>query len=204
MPNCDFYATPQDQEGLLTWLFAEESCEVYELYSDFEQPLKRFRSAAEVLAQFDRRHPNGRPWRSVHLNLYVQGAGPVFEPRRLRLDPASCGGATFRYSASGWGMVQLYLQAPLMEEARLDDSHTDHNTLQRAQTWSVTLPEDGPVEAWDFRRITSFSSRFNREIRKRGVAKLQGRVLHPRALALWESGVAMGPFKPGLHALQPI
>lgn len=80
MPNCDFYATPEDHEGLLAWLLAEGACEIHELGSDFGQPLRRFHSAAQVLEQFERRHPDGRKWRAVHLQLYVLGAGPPFAP----------------------------------------------------------------------------------------------------------------------------
>ncbi|QGW84255.1 hypothetical protein [Variovorax paradoxus] len=202
MPNCDFYATKEDHEGLLTWLFAEESCDVYELASDFEQPLKCFRSAAEVLAQFERSYPNGKKWRSVHLQLYVRGAGPAFEPRRVELDPVACGGATFRYDADGWGLVQLYLGSASAGDERLEDSHTNHNSLKRAQSWSDTVEEMGDVGAWDFAKITSFSSRLNREIRKRGVAKVGSRAVLPGALKLWDIGVAMGPYKPGEYTLQ--
>jgi hypothetical protein len=202
MPSCDFYATKEDHEGLLTWLFAEERCDVYELASDFEQPLKCFRSASEVLAQFNRSYPNGRKWRSVHLQLYVRGAGPVFIPRRVALDPQACGGATFRYNADGWGLVQLYLGSAAAGDERLEDSHTNHNSLKRAQSWSDTVEEMGDVGVWDFAKITSFSSRLNREIRKRGVAKVGSRAVLPGALKLWDIGVAMGPYKPGEYTLQ--
>ena len=202
MPNCDFYATKEDHEGLLTWLFAEESCDVYELASDFEQPLKCFRSAAEVLAQFERSYANGNKWRSVHLQLYVRGAGPAFEPRRVELDPVACGGATFRYNADGWGLVQLYLGSASAGDARLEDSHTNHNSLKRAQLWADTADGLGAIEDWDFAKITSFSSRFNREIRKRGVAKVGSRAVFPGALKLWDIGAAMGPYKPGEYTLQ--
>ncbi|HEX7868065.1 MAG TPA: hypothetical protein VF555_24105 [Variovorax sp.] len=202
MPNCDFYATAEDHEGLLEWLFAQQTCEVYELASDFGQPLKRFQSAAEVLAQFERRYPNGCPWHSVHLQLNVLGAGPAFVPRRVALNPGSCDGATFRYNADGWGLVQLYLSTASGAGPSLEDSHTNHNSLKRAQTWSHTVTDQGPVEAWDFGRITSFSSRLNREIRKRGVARMGSRVVLPGALRLWDAGVAMGPYKPGQYELQ--
>ena len=196
MPNCDFYATKEDHEGLLSWLFAEETCDVYEHASDFEQTLKCFRSAAEVLAQFERSYPNGRRWHAVHLQLYVRGAGPIFVPRRVALDPRACGGATFRYNADGWGLVQFYLGSASAGDVRLEDSHTNHNSLKRAQAWSGTVEGLDAVEAWDFERITSFSSRLNREIRKRGVAKIGSRAVLPGALKLWEIGVAMGPYKP--------
>jgi len=202
MPNCDFYATKEDHDSLLSWLFAEESCDVYELASDFEQPLRCFHSAAEVLAQFDRSYPNGRRWHAVHLQLYVRGAGPAFVPRRVTLNPQACGGATFRYNADGWGLVQLYLGSASAGDARLENSHTNHNSMKRAQAWSDTVDVLGGVEAWDFGRITSFSSRLNREIRKRGVAKIGSQAVLPGALKLWDIGVAMGPYKPGEYTLQ--
>jgi hypothetical protein len=202
MPNCDFYATPEDHEGLIAWLLADGQCEIHELGADWGQPLRRFHSPAEVLAQFERRYPDGRTWRAVHLQLHVVGAGPPFVPTRVALDPQACDGATFRDSAEGWGLVQLYLGAVSRGDVRLEDSHTNHNTLKRAQTWSANYPELGDVGAWDFGRITAFSSRLNREIRKRGVARIGGRAVLPGALALWKAGVALGPWKPGEHALQ--
>src|SRR5690349_11289753 len=132
MPNCDFYAGVEDHEALLDWLFAEATCHVYELASDFEQPLKRFESSREVLSQFERRYPDGSVWHRVCLQLYVLSAGPPFSARRVSLDPAVCGGA---------------------------------------ETWApVTGVEPGP-EAWDFAAVTAFSSRLNRQIRKRAVGR---------------------------------
>ena len=202
MPNCDFYATREDHAELLDGLFAEGSCEVYELASDFGQPLQRFRSTAEVLAQFDRRHPGGRQWREVYLQLYVLGAGPPFVPRRVALDPKACDGATFRYDAEGWGLVQLYLSTTAGRDKRLENSHTNHNTLKRAEAWAGTVTDQGAVEDWDFARITAFSSRLNRQIRARGVAKAGGRVVLPGAFACWEAGIALGPWTPGEHTLE--
>ena len=141
MPNCNFYATLEDHEELLTWLLADGACEIYELASDFGQPLRRFRSAAEVRAQFERRYPGGGQWRTVYLQLYVLGAGPPFVPKRVALDPDECDGATFRDEAEGWGLVQLYLGAMAGDGTRLEDSRTNHNTLKRAETWSDTLPD---------------------------------------------------------------
>lgn len=202
MPNCDFYATADDHEGLLEWLFAEQACDVYELSSDMGEPLRQFRSAAQVLSQFERTYSDGRRWRCVRLQLCVHDAGPPFEPRRVALDPQACDGATFRYTADGWGLVQLYLETAAEGGARLENSHTNHNSLARAQAWAHTITDLGAAEAWDFVRITSFSSRLNREIRKRGVARLGSRPMLPGALKLWNAGAAMGSYKPGEHALE--
>lgn len=202
MPNCDFYATREDHEGLLTWLFSEGTCHIYELASEFEQPLRRFESPQEVLQQFEHVFPGGKKRREVHLQLYVIGAGPRFTPRRVKLDPAQCDGARFSYSAEGWGLVQFYLAS--MSTDGLEVSHTNHNSRERAMQWAPTYRELGPPSAWDFKQITSFSSRLNRQIRKKAVGKFRGRVVLPGAMAVWESGLPLFPYKPGQHPIETI
>jgi hypothetical protein len=192
MPNCHFYADLNDQEALLNWLFAEKSCEVYELASSFEQPLQRFATARDVLSQFDRTYITGKKWHTVYLQLYVTGAGPKFAPTKVPLDPAHCNGAIYRYGAEGWGLVQLYLGGPSTNS--LQPSHTNHNTQRRAEAWQPSIPQMGPVHAWDFKKITAFSSRLNREIRKRSVAKLGSQPVLPGASVLWHEGGALTPY----------
>ena len=202
MPNCDFYATREDHEGLLSWLFAEATSQVYELASDPGQSLKRFELPREVLQQFDRNYPNGKKWCEVHLQLYVIGAGPTFKPQRVRLNPAHCDGASFRYEAEGWGLVQLYLVTATA--GGLDASHTNHNSAARAQTWAPEYPKLGDPSKWDFKRITGFSSRLNRQIRKQGVGKIKGRVVLPGAMKLWKSGLPLSPYKPGRDVIETL
>lgn len=192
MPNCDFYATTNDHEELLHWLFEEATCRLFELSSDFEQPLKEFHSVDEVLAQFERTYKNGERWSNVHLQLYVLGASPPFVPKRISLDPEACDGATFRYAAEGWGLVQLYLGSQTTRG--LNDSHTNHNTQKRAEAWAPAIAEMQAVSLWDFKRITAFSSRLNRQVRKLSVAKIGSRPVLPGALKLWHEGVALLPF----------
>ncbi len=190
MPNCDFYAVPSDHEVILDWLFSEQTCEVYELGSRFEQPLRRFESTGEVLSLFEKCN-------AVYLQLYVIGAGPLFVPKRVRLNPELCAGATFRYAAEGWGLVQLYLSSP--KERRLEVSHTNHNSAKRATAWAPIIKDLDAPEAWDFKKITSFSGRLNRTIKKQEVAKIGSRTILPGALRLWEAGTSLGPYCRGQH-----
>jgi len=192
MPNCDFYATPVDHESLLSWLFEEGACHVYELSSEFERPLQRFTSSAEVIAQFDRQFATGEKWGCVYLLLYVLGAGPPFIPRRVSLNPEACNGATYRFAAEGWGLVQLYLESPTQHG--LKNSHSNHFTQKGAAPWESLNSDQPGTDSWDFKRITSFSSRLNREIRKRSVAKLGSCPVLPDALRLWQAGAQMLPF----------
>jgi hypothetical protein len=192
MPNCDFYATPQDQTPLLDWIFAEGACKVFELSSQFDTPLKEFHSAQDVLSEFGRVYSNGALWHTVHLQLYVIGASPPFVPTRVELNPKFCDGATFRYAAEGWGLVQLYLTAPTANG--LNSSHTNHFTAKGAEKWAPLSSEKGPAEQWDFKKIAAFSSRLNREIKKLSVAKIGSRAILPCALDIWQAGVPLLPF----------
>lgn len=192
MPNCDFYGVPSDHELILSWLFSDNSCRIYELASDFEKPLREFQAADEVLSQFARTHRGGESWSAVHLQVYVIGSGPNFVPRRVSLDPRACDGATFRYAADGWGLVQLYLHT-VEKSGALRNSHTNHNSEKRAKAWEATHSELGPIDSWDFKRISSFSSRLNRYIRGLGVAKIGSRTILPGALERVESGITLLP-----------
>jgi hypothetical protein len=200
MPNCDFYGTLDDHREVLSWLFSEGTCDVYELSSEFEKPLAQFKFSEEVLRLFERHYPNGERQTSVHLQLYVIGSGPAFAPRRVALKPEFCNGARFRFAAEGWGLVQLYLSAPKSD--LLGNSHTNHNSRKRAEAWAPTYPEPPRPEDWDFDRITAFSSRLNRQIRKLSVGKVHSRAVLPGALEVWRSGIALWPYKPGQHVLE--
>lgn len=164
------------------------------MYSDFETELKKFSSAIEVLDQFDRRYGTGERWRSVELQLYVLGAGPIFKPRRLSVNPKFCDGATYRYMAQGWGLVQLYLNRSTQEG--LESSHTNHFTRNGAAAKAVTEEEHADVDSWDFKRITAFSLRLNRRIRSISVGKLNSRPVLAGGLKLWKSGGSLRPYKP--------
>ncbi len=190
MPNCKFYATRQDHVELLRWLFNEGKCRVFETASEFEKPLKEFFSVDAILKEFDRPHLNGVARDTVHLQLYLAEASPAFVARRLKLDPKHCNGATFRYDAEGWGLIQLYLAVP--KAGWLTVSTTNHNSATRAQNWAPTYPGMAPPDAWDFKKITAFSSRLNRQIKKLGSGKIGSLVILPGAMALWQEGHTFG------------
>jgi len=192
MPNCDFYAAREDHEPLLQWLFADGSCDVYENYSDFERPLRQFKRASDVMAEFERVHADGQVADTVHLQLHVRDAGPRFVPRRVSLNPAACDGAKYRFAAEGWGLIQLYLST--VRHGRIENSHTNHNSQKRAEAWAPTILRSGPPTDWDFKKITAYSGRLNRQIKSLAVAKIRSRVILPGALALWKTGMALSPY----------
>jgi len=195
MPHCRYFGLPADHREVLDWLFIRAACQVYESASEYEKPLRRFCDPDEVLAQFNCRHLSHEPQPSVHLMLYVNDSGPAFTPKRVALVPRSCGGATFRFVAEGWGLISLELSNAA--DGRLRESWTNHNSRKRAEAWSRSLPDLGEASSWDFETISRFSACLNRHIRGRGVARLGSAVILAGALNAWEAGVVLHPLLPG-------
>jgi len=189
MPNCDFYAAGMDHRAILDFLLTRGECDIYELASRFEQPLRRFRALDDFEEHFAIADWRAGSSVSMLLQLHAHGSGPPFLARRVDLNPESCGGATFRYSAEGWGLVQLYLERP--RASGLRNSHTNHNSEKRAAAWSDTLARLGSPADWDFARVSSFSGRLNRFIRSLAVGKSGARVILPQAAALQARGVVL-------------
>ena len=77
MPNCDFYATPEDQRSILDRSFEDDLCDVFESYSEFDQSLRQFRSADEILGEYANVYPIGNPWTSIFLSRYGATCGCV-------------------------------------------------------------------------------------------------------------------------------
>ena len=196
MPNCDWYATRADHRPLLDWLFADDGCDVMESYSKFERPIERYRSADEVLAEFDKTYQGGKAVQSVQLALWPRNCGPRVPVSRFALDPAYCDGATWRENCDAI-CVQFYLQE--VSGARLDNSHTNTPSAQRMGA------EDGKVaglngDLWDIGAINRFSARLNRHIKSRAVARIGSRCVMAGAAAAWSKSVQLGPYKPDEHA----
>ena len=199
MPNCDFYGTFEDHQMILDFLFEENQCEIYELYSEFEKPLKQFFNSSDVLKEFDRSYANGKKISSVYLQLNVLDSGPKFIPSKIKLNPEKCEGFKYRFSADGYGLVQLYLEIP--SNNSLNSSHTNHNTHKRAEKWASSTKEKEEVASYDFNKITKFSSKLNRFIRKISVGKLLSMPVLPTAYKLWETSIKFSPFEPGKYEI---
>ena len=189
MPNCDFFAAGTDHQQLLAHVLTQGDADIYASDSKFGQPLRQFRS----LSDFEE-HFSITDWRigateSILLQLYPHGAKGRFVARRIGPMPRSTD-KVYRYAAEGWGLVQLYLEPP--RKGILRASHTNHNSVARAEAWSETIRYLGKPSAWDWQRVASFSRGLNRYIRKLAVAKVNSRVILPNAAALQKQGVELG------------
>lgn len=190
MPSCYFYAVGSDHEAVLRALLDLGGCDVYEDSSRPEQELRSFSSLREIEEAYgitDWRAPRIGP---IQLQLRAHGSfdGPV--ETRIELAPGSSNGATFRFDARGWGLIQVSLESPTPRA--LPKSSTKHNSPQRAQNWAEVCSELGDPERWNWPVITSFSGRLNRRIRKLAVAKHGTWSMLPSAAALAANGIHLG------------
>src|SRR5262245_32919755 len=105
MANCDFFATRPDLEQVFAFVFGETDFQVFESYSEFGQPLRKFDSFADLCAAFDvgqDAHGNGT---AAPLQLWSPSVMPKPKIERIKLDPVKCKVFTFRFDIRGNGLA---------------------------------------------------------------------------------------------------
>lgn len=168
MPNCDFYALGPDCEAILDFVFSNRGWRLLEAYSDPDRDLRTFTSVDAVTSTFDLTRE------SAHLMLYAPEMRGHVTSERINLKRGALGNATFRYSAKGWGLIQLLFEAP--RQNKLAASHTNHNSQSRAERWAPTYPEDAEyVATWDWAAVRRVSGRLVRHIGGLCAAKVGSR-----------------------------
>jgi len=181
MPNCDFYAANRDHLKILTFLFESGDCDLYQSQCKPFKTIDRLKCIQDVESSFE-----FTDWRCIpqtmYLQIYAHGAGGS-----VQIEPVAQNTPYAAFRTSGWGLIQLYLEAP--RGNFLGSSHTNHFSEGRAQTWSNTVQDMESPDAWDWARINSFSGRLNRFIRKLGVDKVGSRAILEHAAKLRESGI---------------
>lgn len=183
MPNCDFYALATDCARVLDFIFDQPGWVLHELSSEDDSPVRTFHSTRTVLTTFPLCE------RSLHFHLYAAEMRGAILHRKITFNPGAVPGATFRYDTNGWGLIQLNLGV-LRADGSLTASHTNHNSLARAQKWEPTFPDQGAVDAWDWRAVEQTSGRLVRFIRKIASSKRFLRPVLPAAHAAQAAGQA--------------
>jgi hypothetical protein len=188
MPNIDFYAAGTDFLAVLTYVFKQSACRVFESYSPLGEEIAEFKSINDLSA----RYPIGvcrGSGPSVLLQLVPPSASHQFRVRRIPMQPELSEGHTFRHAVEGWGLIHLHLGG--IGPQGLVKSHSNHNTEARARKWLETRRELGPIEIWNWRETTVVSSGLNRFIRTKLAAyKLGSRPVLPDAAAAFTAGLA--------------
>jgi len=174
----DFYAALDDQRDLVRFLFAETDVVIYELSSQFDHEVRKFRSLSELEACFSL-----GSHRAVHLQVWSPAvmARPIF--RRIELNRVP--GASFRYAVEGAGLIQLYLDG--IKDGVLQHSHFGHWNEAGARVRSIHNADD-----CDWGALKKLSGRVRRHILgKMSVSKLYARPVLRGAFMALQGGVGL-------------
>lgn len=158
------YLNEADLSQVLAAIFDSRAI-VYEAYSAYERELLSFSNFASLKSYISsfREQKN-----FICVSIHYPDTGGNTSIRRIALNPAKCNGASYRYAAEGWGLIQLqmdFAKSPMVQ-VRLAV-----NTLARANAWAPTYPEMESPEAWNWRLVEKQARRLIRVLRKHALAR---------------------------------
>ena len=145
---------------IVTSIFQENAI-AYEDYSTFDSDLKKYENAELVLEAIEQAIQTNTY--SVNFAVYYPDAQGYFFKEKRELDPKKCNGATFRYEASGWGLVHLQID---LRAKPIVGVTLAVNSEKRAQAWASTCPEFKDPSEWDWKYIERQARRVIRVLRK--------------------------------------
>ena len=188
--NLNFFAAETDQRALLDYLFASTDVRVFESYSEFDADLREFRSTDDLASAFPiglDPHGNG-----AAVLLFLWSPSVLREPtiERFALDPAKCGGATFRYTIEGAELMRLFLGGVCGQTI------TPSNFGRTSSLWAERQGRKGT----DWEAFKKISNGITNHVRKRlavgsaKYAKLSARPVLPEAMKLAMAGYALKQF----------
>ncbi len=180
MAQLDFFAIHRDHRHVIEFLYAETDFHIFEMYSEFGQELREFKSFQELDAAFNigqDRHGNGY---CPTLSLWSPSVMPSPKISLVQLDPTRCHGFTFRYTVGGWGAVQFYLGG--LQKLMITKSHFGHWSERGARS-------RGHRSGVDWAALAKLSNRVRYHISKRlAVAEAPGRPVLAAAYKLYSVG----------------
>jgi len=179
MATLDFFAVRDDLLALLSFIYCETDCVVFESYSRYDAELRQFASVQQLNAAFsigDDPHGNGH---AILLQLHSLS---VAAPPRIKRFSLSVPGYSFRYCVESAGLMQLYLGGSY--GGFISQSHFGHWNEAGARQRCV-FPAD--EVNWPLQR--SLSGKIQRHIKSRlSHAKVQSRYVMAHAFVALQSG----------------
>jgi hypothetical protein len=173
MARLAFFATKKDYLAIFDFLFRSTDCCLYELASEYEKPIRKYSTIAEVEQCF----LSGRQPGSIlatHLRPWSPSAfsDPVIE--KISLKPEKCQGHTFRYMFRGPGSVVFHFGGTTESEI----IYSEYNHFDEP---SPSAPKfDDGIDWPNFKKL---SGKIQYHIRGRlALAKLPGHFVLPDAM----------------------
>lgn len=182
-----FFATKSDKINLLDFIFNETDLKIFDLASPYGQEISEYKSADEITTKFDLEN-GGQS--SVTFQLWAQRFGSNILFRKIDLNPKYCNGYTFRYSADGWGLIQLYFGGQKNNE--LFHSHIGHFNEKGALKQEEANHFNGKVDKWDWKEIEKTSRKLKNQIHNKiAVRKIGSYGILPGANTLNNNGIKL-------------
>ena len=167
--NYDFFADKSDKLQILEYIFSDTDLKVYDSYSAYGQELFEYKSANEIATKFDL--DNGNQF-AVCFQLWSPRHKGNVLIRKISLDPKSCNGHTFRYSTTGWGLIQLYFGGKLNN--LLNPSHIGHFNEKGALGRMTYNNINGNAADWDWNELLITSRKLKYHIHNKLATKKIG------------------------------
>lgn len=148
-------------EKIASTIFEKGKPIVVEAYSAFDKDIRYFRGQEDVInyAHEELVKKNG----IVSLAIYFPEFGGELKIRKIDLVQEKCGGATFRFSSEGWGLVHVSLSVGAPASIA---SFVSANSEKRALAWESKYPDLGPVSAWDWLQVSKCLRRLRSALRR--------------------------------------
>jgi hypothetical protein len=141
-------------------VFAQGNPVAYESYSEPETDLRSFESSLALEAEIEMRVPAER--RFVMYSIYYPEAKGLVRKTRYKLIPEKNDGKRFRFSADGWGLIQLQLTFADSEVT----CRVAVNSEKRTLAWSGTYPDHGDPRLWEWKIVEKHARRIIRALKK--------------------------------------
>lgn len=179
MANLDFFAVRDDLLALLTFLYSETDCVVFESYSRCDEELRQFTSIAEI----DAAYPIGEdPPGNGHAITLQLHSPSVAAPPHIKRFSLKVSGHSFRYCVESAGLMQLYLGGAC--DGFITQSHFGHWNETGARQRCIF-----PADEVDWARQRSLSGKIQRHIKNHlSHAKIQSRYVLAHAFSAMQSG----------------
>jgi hypothetical protein len=179
MANLNFFAVRDDMLALLSFVYSETDCVVFESYSRYDAELRQFASVQQLDAAYPvGSDPHGHG-HAITLQLHSPSVAAAPHVKRISL---SVPGHNFRYCVESAGLMQLYLGGAC--DGFISQSHFGHwNEAGARQRCLFPATEVN----WVLHR--SLSGRIQRHIKNRlSHTKVQARYVLAHAFSALQSG----------------
>ncbi|WP_144395071.1 hypothetical protein [Pleionea sediminis] len=145
---------------IVSAIFSEPAV-AYQDYSDFDSELKQYKTEEALLRGISSAIDGNA--HSANFSIYYPEAKGYFFSERKSLNPAKCNGATFRYVASGWGLIQLQIDLKNKLKPAVSVSV---NSQKRAEAWFQTYPEFKEPSLWEWKYVEKQARRIIRVLKQ--------------------------------------